>query len=240
MKIIIALIALLPFHVHAAPELSLQDQHRVENQQTTEAGADSRGCCRDCERFQCVDVCGNVTVGGNLSEFGNETIGGSLAVSGPATFSGPTSLTGSVSINGAPAGGGISAYAYIYNVGPQTIALEAPILFDTNGPLSGITHTPASAAINIVAAGTYAIYWSVSGLNPNQFAITVNGAPSTSTIYGSAAGAQQNTALSILTLAAGDVLNLINHTSSAGVPLQTLAGGTQVNVNASVLILRLA
>ena len=61
-----------------------------------------------------------------------------------------------------------------------------------------------------------------------------------STIYGSGAGTQQDTGLAILTLAANDVLTLVNFTSAAAVGLQTLAGGTQNNVNASMLILRLA
>ena len=86
----------------------------------------------------------------------------------------------------------------------------------------------------------YAILFSVSGVEPNQFAIAVNGAPNGSIIYGSGAGTQQNTGHTILTLGAGDVITLINHTSAAGVTLQTLAGGTATNVNASVFIQRLA
>ena len=59
-------------------------------------------------------------------------------------------------------------------------------------------------------------------------------------MYGSGAGTQQNSGLSILILGAGDVLTLVNHTSAAAVTLQTLAGGTVINVNSSVLIERLA
>jgi hypothetical protein len=43
----------------------------------------------------------------------------------------------------------------------------------------------------------------------------------------------------IITAAAGDVLTLRNHTSTAAVTLQTLAGGTQINSNASVLMQKL-
>jgi hypothetical protein len=55
------------------------------------------------------------------------------------------------------------------------------------------------------------------------------------TIYGSGAGTQQNTGQAIFTLAAGDVLTVRNHSSAAAVTLQTLAGGTQSNANASVV-----
>jgi len=45
----------------------------------------------------------------------------------------------------------------------------------------------------------------------------------------------------IISAAAGDVLTLRNHTSFVGdVNLQTLAGGSEVNVNASILIQRLS
>jgi hypothetical protein len=59
-------------------------------------------------------------------------------------------------------------------------------------------------------------------------------------VYGSGAGTQQDNGQVILTLSAGDVLTLVNHSSAAAVTLQTLAGGTQTNVNASLLIEKLA
>jgi hypothetical protein len=68
----------------------------------------------------------------------------------------------------------------------------------------------------------------------------VNGAPVTNTVYGSGAGTQQDNGFAILTLSAGDRLTLVNHSSAAAVTLQTLAGGTQTNVNASLLIEKLA
>ena len=121
------------------------------------------------------------------------------------------------------------------------MAIEADITFDTNGPLtSGITHAPGAAGIAIVNAGTYLVTFSVSGVEPNQFAIFDNGLLVAGTVYGSGAGTQQNVGQAIITIAAGDVLTLRNHSSAAGVTLQTLAGGTQANVNASVTIEKLA
>lgn len=181
---------------------------------------------------------GNAAIGGNLAVAGDEAVGGDLAVAGSAAIIGNLVVTGTITSSGSPIAGG--AYGYIYNVGAGVIALEAPILFDTNGPLLGVTHTPGSASINIVAAGTYAITFSVSGVEPSQFTLFVNGAPSTSTTYGSGAGTQQNNGQAILTLGAGDIITLVNHTSAAAVTLQTLAGGTAINVNASVLIEKLA
>ncbi|MEI9814129.1 MAG: hypothetical protein WDO18_16445 [Acidobacteriota bacterium] len=114
------------------------------------------------------------------------------------------------------------------------------MVFDTNGVLSsGIFHAPGNTVIEIGTAGTYKIAFTLSGVEPNQFGLFQNGAPIAGAIYGSGAGTQQNGGQVLVTVAAGDVITLRNHTSAAATTLQTLAGGTQINVNASVLIERL-
>jgi len=167
-------------------------------------------------------------------------------VTGTTGATGPTGTTGAIGTTGATGAtglsGGILDFAFVYNVTAQaTVAIEADVLFDTNGPLSsGFTHTPGTSQINVLNSGTYYIIFSVSGVEPNQFAIFVNGAASSPvTIYGSGAGTQQNVGFGTLVLSANDVLTLRNHSSAAAVTLQTLAGGTQFNANASVQILRL-
>ena len=217
---------------------------------------------KKCKRFchiiaNCAKICslavaGNATVGGNL------TVAGNLAVTGEGAFGGPISTgecvltctdgglvvatpAGTTTIGAGGGGVGILGYGYVYALTQAaTVAIEGDVLFDSNGPLSGVTHTAGSASIQVVSAGTYAITFSVSGTEPNQFALTVNGVPNPSTIYGSGAGTQQNTGFTILTLGAGDTLTLRNHTSAAAVTLAPNVGGTQDNVRASVHILRIA
>ena len=160
---------------------------------------------------------------------------GDTGSTGPAGPTGPTGATG-------PQGpaNGLSQYGYIYNLGAQIVPLESDISFDTNGVLTtGITHTPGTSQIHVINTGDYMITFSVSSVQPDQFALFVNGVQVTGTVYGSGAGTQQNNGQAIITLGANDVLTLRNHTSSAGVTLQTLAGGTQTNVNASIIIEKL-
>ena len=115
--------------------------------------------------------------------------------------------------------------------------IEATVTFDSNGVITpGIIHAPGTDSILVTVAGDYEITFSVSGVEPNQFALFDNGAPIAGTVYGSGAGTQQNTGQVIVTLAAGDVITLVNHSSASAVILQTLAGGTQTNVNASIVI----
>jgi len=101
---------------------------------------------------------------------------------------------------------------------------------------SGITHDTNTAGITLANSGTYKVTFSVSGTEPNQMALFVNGVLVPGSIYGSGAGTQPNTGQAIVTVADGAVLTLRNHTSSAAVGLQALAGGTQPSANASLAI----
>lgn len=169
---------------------------------------------------------------------------GPVGPAGPTGAAGPAGATGAPGPPGptGPAGSsGLSQYGYVYNLGAEVVPVEADIAFDTNGVLTpGITHPPGAAGITFVDPGTYKITFSVSGVEPNQMALFVNSALVSGTVYGSGAGTQQNIGQAILTIAAGDILTVRNHTSAAAVTLQTLAGGTQSNVNASVTIEKLA
>ena len=157
--------------------------------------------------------------------------GGTPAAPGAAGARGATGLTG-------PAGpaGPLSDYAYIYNHAPESVASEADVTFDSNGAVSGFAHTAGTASISVVTTGHYRIDFSASGTEVSQFAVFVNGVVVPGSDYGSGAGTQQNNGSLILSLAAGNTVTLRNHTSPSAVTLATVIGGTQANVNASILI----
>ncbi|CAN5194486.1 hypothetical protein BH09DEP1_BH09DEP1_0810 [soil metagenome] len=181
---------------------------------------------------------GNTGSTGRTGSTGNTGSTGSVGFTGATGPQGVTGPTGPVGETGA---GAVQGFGYIYALIPQTVAIEAPVLFDSNGPLVGVTHAPASPSIVVVSAGTYAIAFSVSGTEPNQFAIFVNGVAAPSTVYGSGAGTQQTTgAQVILVLGVGDTITLVNHSSAAAVTLASFVGGTQANVTAAVTLARLA
>ncbi|WP_391118986.1 BclA C-terminal domain-containing protein [Psychrobacillus sp. L3] len=134
----------------------------------------------------------------------------------------------------------LSELAYIYNLDAQTVAIEADVNFDTNGFLTaGILHATGSPSIQITNAGIYEVTFSVSGTEPNQFALFLNGDLVPGTIYASGAGTQETNGQAIFIIGAGDVLTLRNHSSAAAVGLATPIGGTQANVNASIVIKKL-
>ncbi|MBK9254770.1 MAG: collagen-like protein [Saprospiraceae bacterium] len=133
-----------------------------------------------------------------------------------------------------------SQYAYIYNLAPQTVPIEVDLSFDSNGILtSGFSHTLNSSQITILNSGTYKVNFSVSGTESNQFALFLNGTVLSGGIYGSGAGTQQNNGQLIFLASPGDVVSLRNHSSAAAVTLASFIGGTEANVNASVIIEKL-
>jgi hypothetical protein len=163
---------------------------------------------------------------------------GNTGASGTAGPTGPTGATGAT-------GGGLGSYGYVFNTGAEVVAIEANVNFDSNGVLAGITHAPGNAGIQVSSAGDYEITFSVSGVEPSQFALFdtpgAGGAatPIPGTVYGSGAGTQQDNGQVIVTLGVNDTITLVNHSSAAAVTLQTLAGGTQTTVNSSVVIKKL-
>jgi len=136
----------------------------------------------------------------------------------------------------------LGEYGYIYNVSAQVVALEANVLFDSNGlGTPGITHGLGSGNIAITDAGAYKITFSVSGTQPCQFALFINGNLVPESIYGSGAGTQQDNGQVIVAINANDVVTLRNHTSAAAVSMAAAPpiGGTAAAVNASVLLEKL-
>ena len=122
----------------------------------------------------------------------------------------------------------------------QVVPVEGAVVFSNSGiRTGGIVHTLGSSDILITNGGHYLVTFSVSGSEPNQFALFVNGAVVAGTGYGAAAGAQQNSGHAILSVPNGSILTLRNHTSATAVTLPANPGGAATAVNASVLLQKL-
>jgi hypothetical protein len=182
---------------------------------------------------------------GGVFSFGDAVFEGSLAgklaasAVGIAASGGTSATAGPAGARGAPGipgPAGSPKYAYIYNHAAETVASETDVVFDSNGALSGFTHLLGSSLLTVSTTGTYRVEFSASGTEVDQFALMVNGVAVPGGTYGSGAGTQQNDGRAILSLTAGDVLTLRNHTSPSAVTLATVIGGTQANVNASMLV----
>jgi hypothetical protein len=182
---------------------------------------------------------GPVGAAGAKGDTGAQGPVGAAGAQGDTGAQGPTGATGATGPAGTNGTSAAADYGYIYNQGAQTVAIEAAVSFDSNGTMVGISHTPGNAGVIIEDAGNYQVQFVISGVEPGQFALFDNGAPIPGSVYGSGSSMQEAVGDLIVPLAAGDVLSVVNHSSAAAVTLQTLAGGTQTNVNASLMIQRL-
>jgi hypothetical protein len=127
-------------------------------------------------------------------------------------------------------------------VSAQVVPLETAVTFSDNGiGTAGFAHGLGSPNITVINEGAYKVTFSVSGTEPNQFALFINGVVVAESVYGSGAGTQQNTGQAILAIEANDVITLVNHTSAAAVTLAAAPpiGGTATAVNASILFQKL-
>ena len=209
-------------------------------------------CCR--ENNQCI-ICppgatGPIGPAGPIGPTGPTGATGLTGATGATGPTGPTGLTGETGAIGpiGPTGAtgptglnGLSEYAYIYNLSTEAVAIEADVPFSNNGVIVGsITHAVGTSTITFGTDGDYAIWFNVAGVEPNQFSIFLNGASVAGAIYGSGAGTQPNPGMVIISAVAGDVITLRNHSSAAAVTLQSLAGGTQANASASILIQKIS
>jgi hypothetical protein len=161
---------------------------------------------------------------------------GTPGIPGTPGLPGVPGIPGTPGLPGAPGTPAPPDYGYVYNTSPQTVAIESSITFDTNATLVGFTHTLGSAVITVTDSGIYRVDTSVSGTEPNQMALFINDTVAPGAVYGSGSGTQQNSGQVVVFLSAGDELTVRNHTSASAVDLATVIGGTQANVNASVLI----
>jgi hypothetical protein len=166
---------------------------------------------------------------------------GATGATGATGGAGATGAQGEAGATGAtgPAGGGLSAFGYFYTLSGQLIPVGSAVVFDSQSDLLNIEFGIAKTDIKILASRNYLVHFSVTGTESNQFALKVNMVVVPGSIYGSGADTQQNNEQVILHLGEGDVVNLVNYHSAAVVGLQSLSGGTETNVTASISLLKL-
>ena len=93
-----------------------------------------------------------------------------------------------------------------------------------------------NSLVEVDTTGTYLVDFSVTAVEPNQFSLFVNGSPANGGTYGSASSSQQNSGQVILNFGSRADFTVINSGSSSAIKLQNNAGGTETNVDASIVI----
>jgi Collagen triple helix repeat (20 copies) len=171
---------------------------------------------------------------------GSNGANGANGATGQPGANGAPGQTGQTGQNGQTGPPATIDYAYVSDAGGQSVAVGADIAFTLDGPTTtGITHAPGTSSIVFASAGTFRVASSVSGTTHNQFGLAINGAIVNGTTYGSDDASQQTTGQALIVVLAGDVLTIRNR-SATSIVLDNAAGGALSNVDASLLIERLA
>ena len=109
----------------------------------------------------------------------------------------------------------------------------ADVSFDSNGPLSGVTHTAGAAAVTVPTTGTYQIYYgvNVTAGTGASIAIAVNTTTDPSTVVSLLVGTGETSGTVMITLAAGDTITLRNDSATPFTTDATAGGvGAQLDV----------
>lgn len=152
--------------------------------------------------------------------------------------SGSTVVINSAGQLGISTGVTVASFSYIYNLSTYTVAAGAAFTFDSNGPLSGVTHTPGTSAITVPNTGKYVFIFSVTSNIASQVALFVNGVIVPSAVFSTYTVEATNFGQVILSLHANDVVTLVNNNTT--LPIVSLEASvltaSTTAVNASMLI----
>jgi len=146
---------------------------------------------------------------------------------GPQGEMGPTGPQGELGPTGPVAF--IPAYAFVYTTTTQQIILGGTVPFTNIGAINGFT----LIAPDTLQADVPGIYWeikTIDTLEPNSFALYINGVLFPGAWFGANATAQ-DVREAIVPLNAGDILQLRNQSSQGGtVTLAPLGSGSNPSV----------
>lgn len=173
---------------------------------------------------------------------------GAIGNTGPTGFTGYTGFTGNSGAAGLGAASGAFLYAYFTGAtsvtggSPVNLVNTASVPFSTNGPISGITHTPGSTNIQILSAGLYEVLYVVRTDISSQFTLAVNGTSVAGASLRYTSGGNTPgmvTGRAIFSANAGDVLTLrcINNVNNPVVTSSGFANSTDnQNIAASIVV----
>jgi hypothetical protein len=128
----------------------------------------------------------------------------------------------------------LDASATIANYASVFAAAISPTVTPT--PVTGYTYSPTTGAVTVTAAGTYVYDFDVLVAEAGSLGLTVNGSIAANTTFGRATGTSQIVGHGLITLSAGDMVNLVNNNSSTALTLAP----TSPQVAASFTLVALA
>jgi len=130
-------------------------------------------------------------------------------------------------------------YGYIYSINSQTVPPDGSVAFSNNGALLGIFHEAGTGPIVIESDGVYAVWYTVTAFESNQFTVFQNESVVPGSRYGTRTAQNSYSGMVIINAAAGDQISIRNYGSIGPVTLDSTAGGAFTGVSASIMILKI-
>lgn len=170
---------------------------------------------------------------------GSAGIQGESGVQGEIGVQGDSGLKGDTGEPGQPGSDAPADYGYVYSESAQTVDAGQVVQFDNQiGGNASVSLMPGTGEVTVAHSGIYEVQFSVTGLDANQFAIYVNGSLVPGSTYGSSTTADrvQTNGQTMLVMVGGEVVTLRNRSGLYDESLPLMTGGTETNVNASLII----
>ncbi len=163
-----------------------------------------------------------------------------LGVTGPLAAAGITE--NAAMFYGLTAGtGNTDSTDYAATVAVQTTAGTGIVPFPRNGPTFGapaVRSGSAPGAFVVATAGIYEVSWNIAFLEASQLQLAVNNARVNNTTSFSGAGTQLNQNTVLVSLAAGDVVSVINPSGNAAALTVQTADGSLTHAQAPSFVIK--
>jgi len=136
---------------------------------------------------------------------------------------------------------GSSCHGSVFTSTTQSVAVDAPILFDQHQNMHNMTHVLGSGDIIVQESG-YFVFDALMGLaQAAEFSVFINGVPNLTTTAGINKGANQLYLRQIIPLNAKDVVSIRNHISNVGtVVIAQNPGGSLSGIDALLMLTKIA
>jgi len=120
---------------------------------------------------------------------------------------------------------GCSTYFYISSSVSQTLNLEDHVIFNLSGASKNTLFKTGTDNITVLRDGVYKLSFDLQAKQPSQFTIFVNDEAIESTIAGTDSGSGQVSIRQLVSLNAGDIITVKNHSSFLNPVITTMNPG---------------
>jgi hypothetical protein len=166
---------------------------------------------------------------------------GTNGTNGAPGTPGTNGINGTDGLNGVNGTTPTPEYAHFYNMGSQAIADGSAVEFDTNGlKTASVIHAAGTSGIVLGAPGTYKVTMSILATVPFRFALFRNLVVIPGSEFAANGSTRQAISVTIIAVAANDVVTLRNYGSGQTINLDVNAAITGPVVDASIVLERLA